>query len=448
MEKISISEIAIATAGTATCDGTVTSICTDTRNILSDSLFIALRGDNFDGNDFVQAALDLNAAAAVCEREIPNITKPIVVVKDTRKALLDIAAYYRKKFDIPVVGVTGSVGKTTTKEMIYAVLSTKFKTLKNEGNLNNEIGLPKSVFMLDSSYEAAVLEMGMSGFGEISRLTKVASPSIGVISNIGISHIEKLGSKENILKAKLEILDGMEKNSILLVNGDDELLKETENAIFYGLGENCAYRAINFTNNEYETELLIKYPNGEIKAKLPAIGIHNIYNALAAFAVGLLLGITPQMAADGLGDYIPTGMRQKINKTGGITVIEDCYNASPDSMNAAFSTLSLIKGKGRAIAVLGDMLELGDYAREAHIQVGKNAYSSGVDKIFAYGENARLYIEGAKSEKGSHFEDKEQLSEELYNQIKAGDAVLFKASRGMKLEEAMERFYKLMKNEE
>ena len=448
MEKISISEIAIATAGTATCDGTVTSICTDTRNILSDSLFIALRGDNFDGNDFVQAALDLNAAAAVCEREIPNITKPIVVVKDTRKALLDIAAYYRKKFDIPVVGVTGSVGKTTTKEMIYAVLSTKFKTLKNEGNLNNEIGLPKSVFMLDSSYEAAVLEMGMSGFGEISRLTKVASPSIGVISNIGISHIEKLGSKENILKAKLEILDGMDKNGILLVNGDDELLKETENAIFYGLGENCAYRAINFTNNEYETELLIKYPNGEIKAKLPAIGIHNIYNALAAFAVGLLLGITPQMAADGLGDYIPTGMRQKINKTGGITVIEDCYNASPDSMNAAFSTLSLIKGKGRAIAVLGDMLELGDYAREAHIQVGKNAYSSGVDKIFAYGENARLYIEGAKSEKGSHFEDKEQLSEELYNQIKAGDAVLFKASRGMKLEEAMERFYKLMKNEE
>ena len=441
MEKISISEIAIATAGTATCDGTVTSICTDTRNILSDSLFIALRGDNFDGNDFVQAALDLNAAAAVCEREIPNITKPIVVVKDTRKALLDIAAYYRKKFDIPVVGVTGSVGKTTTKEMIYAVLSTKFKTLKNEGNLNNEIGLPKSVFMLDSSYEAAVLEMGMSGFGEISRLTKVASPSIGVISNIGISHIEKLGSKENILKAKLEILDGMDKNGILLVNGDDELLKETENAIFYGLGENCAYRAINFTNNEYETELLIKYPNGEIKAKLPAIGIHNIYNALAAFAVGLLLGITPQMAADGLGDYIPTGMRQKINKTGGITVIEDCYNASPDSMNAAFSTLSLIKGKGRAIAVLGDMLELGDYAREAHIQVGKNAYSSGVDKIFAYGENARLYIEGAKSEKGSHFEDKEQLSEELYNQIKAGDAVLFKASRGMKLEEAMQLFY-------
>jgi UDP-N-acetylmuramoyl-tripeptide--D-alanyl-D-alanine ligase len=444
MEKMSISEIALATAGLATGEGYISSICTDTRKILPDSLFIALRGDNFDGNNYVQAALDLDAAAAICERDIPNVTKPIIVVKDTRQALLDLAAYYRKKFDIPVVGVTGSVGKTTTKEMIYAVLSTKFKTLKNEGNLNNEIGLPKSVFELDKSYQAAVLEMGMSGFGEISRLSKVALPSIGVISNIGISHIEKLGSKENILKAKLEILDGMDKNGILLVNGDDDMLKDTENAVFYGLGENCAYRAVNFTNNEYETEMLIKYPNGEIKAKLPAIGIHNIYNALAAFAVGMLLGISPVKAAEGLCGYIPTGMRQKINKIGGITVIEDCYNASPDSMNAAFSTLSLIKGKGSAIAVLGDMLELGDYARQAHIMVGKNAYASGVDKIFAYGENARLYIGGAKSGKGSHFDDKEQLADELMNYIKAGDVVLFKASRGMKLEEALERFYSLI----
>ena len=432
----------------------ITEICTDTRKISEGCLFIAIKGEKFDGHDFIDEAFEKGSAVVISEKNVKLSASTVINVESTKTALLMLAAAYRQLFDIPVVGITGSVGKTSTKEMVYAALSAKYKTHKNEGNLNNEIGMPMTVFGLDKSFETAIFEMGMSNFGEISRLSKVAKPTVSIITNIGISHIEKLGSQQGILRAKFEILDGMDENSILIINGDDKLLfdKATEikhRIMTYGIDNiECDVVAKNIKQYENSTLFEIEYQHKKNHAVIPTLGIHNVYNALAAFSAGIQIGMTPTDIVSGLASYKTSGMRQKFVNFNGVTIIEDCYNASPDSMNAAFDVLMSVKTNRAKYAVLADMLELGEHSKQAHIDVGKAAAQKGIDILLAYGDNAKYYCEGFivdnpdKSENCIFFIDKKELASFISNIMNSGDIFLFKGSRCMKLEDVLSLLYK------
>lgn len=449
METLRLQEIAAALHARCNTDAEITNICIDTREVVPGSLFVAIKGERFDGHDFIPKAFELGAAAAVSHK-VMEASGPLLLVHNTRKALLELGGWYRSRFDLFVAAVTGSVGKTSTKEMIDTVLSAQFKTLKTEGNLNNEIGLPKTLFRLDSSYEAAVIEMGMSGFGEISRLSKAAQGSVGVITNIGVSHIEKLGSRENICKAKLEILDGLKPGAPLVLNGDDDLLNaiepEDHPVIRYGIQNKAVdIRAEQIKQAGTETLFDLLFAGKCYQARIPVLGNHHVMNALAAFAVGIQAGMRPETIVAALPGYQPSGMRQKIVDCRGIMVIEDCYNASPDSMRASLGVLKMLDVPGKRAAVLGDMLELGRYSERAHREVGRMAAENGVDFLLCVGPEARFIAEeGQKSGRiptCRWFPDKEELADWLRRNLAAGDAVLFKASRGMKLEEIISAFY-------
>lgn len=446
MEKLKLSEIAPYLGATYNKDAEFDSVCIDTRKITKGCLFICIKGERFDAHQFADEALLLGASAVMIHSDIePN--GAYIKVADTAKAMLSLSGYYRSKFNIPVVGLTGSVGKTTTKEFTHLVVSAKYNAIKTQGNLNNEIGVPQMLFQLNNSVEAAVIEMGMNHFGEISRLVNEVKPTIGLITNIGVSHIENLGSREGILKAKLELCEGLADGAPLILNGDNDMLQtvkdENHKVVFYGI-ENGEFKAENIVETENSTSFDIVYYGKTQHIVIPTIGIHNVYNALAAFTVGYFLDVEPQAAADALGTYVPAGMRQKVVDVCGITSIEDCYNASPDSMRAALKTLSDIKGN-KKIAVLGDMLELGDYAKTAHTNVGAMVGENKIDYLFAYGNDAKYYVEGAKQsgvQNAFLFDNKEKLSDMLLKTASLGDAVLFKGSRGMKLEDVINTVYK------
>lgn len=446
--KLSLEEIAKATNGTLHGENkTITNVSIDSRTVAENGLYIAIRGDRFDGHSFTGAAIENGASACLLE-EAPKEEIPYVLVKDTRIAFLALASYYRQSFpSLRVVGLTGSVGKTTTKEMIWAVLSEAYNTLKTEGNLNNEIGMPKTLLRLNEEIEAAVIEMGMSDFGEIDRMTRSCLPDLSVITNIGTSHIEFLGSRDGILQAKTEILHGMKPGSTLLLNGDDDKLWGYENpdyvlSYFAIDNENAAVRAKDIVMHGAETDFTVCFPEGTQKVTIPTIGKHNVYDALAAFSVGLALKIAPEKIAEGLSKYKTVGLRQKIEEKNGVTVIADCYNASLDSQKAALNVLAEYPAK-RRIAVLGDMLELGDFSKEAHKRVGEYAAEKNLDLLFCYGEASKEIANGAgDSIETKHFLDKKALEMALLETLRAGDAVLFKASRGMKLEEIIENLYK------
>lgn len=440
-------EVASAVGGTISFDKEVTSVCTDTRKIEKGCIFIAIKGASFDGHSFVRQAIEAGAVAAITEFQVSNM--PCIVVENSRKALLDLAKFYRMKFSPILVGVTGSVGKTTTKEMISLALSAKYKTLKNEGNLNNEIGVPMTLFGLDETYEAAVIEMGMNHFGEINRLSSVSKPTVSIITNIGFSHIENLGSQQGILKAKLEILNGMDTDSPLILNADDELLSTValeRKIITYGIENESADIHITNVNDDIITTFDVNYQGEVYPVKLHCYGVHNVYNAAAAFAVGVTCGIEPEKIADKLSEYETAGMRQSVRQINGQTVIVDCYNASPTSMKAAINVLSQMKPRrnGRRIAVLADMLELGEMSKKLHEGVGEYVAKSNVDKLICYGKDAK-YIASKADEMGLHSgctSDKLMLIEYLQKMLKEDDVVLFKGSRGMRLEEIIEELYK------
>lgn len=447
MKMFSTTEIASAVGGVLVGgDVEVTSVSTDTRTIEKNALFIAVKGERFDGNDYIETAAQSGAAAAISDRE-PNSVQadiPIIYVEDSRTAQLKLARYHREKFSVKLCGVTGSVGKTSTKDMIFAVLSAGFNTLKTEGNFNNDIGLPRTLFRLNESFGAAVIEMGMSDRGEISALSKASKPDCAVITNIGWCHIENLKTRENILAAKLEILDGADENAPLIVCGDDEFLGKlnaeqtgARSVIKYGFGEACDIRAENIRHVPSGEEFILCYNGGNYPAKVPAVGEHHILNALAAFAVGISFGMKAEEIIPAFMRYEASGMRQKIEKRGSLTVILDCYNASPTSMKSALNVLSTLSG--RKLAVLGDMLELGERSRELH--AGLAEFSDLADEFFLYGsEMAALRDELHK--KGvpvTQSENKEELTKKLLENIKSGDAILFKGSRGMKLEEIAEK---------
>lgn len=426
---------------------TLADVCTDTRKIQPGSLFVCLRGERFDGHSFASQAAQLGAAALLVDHPV-DADVPQLVVTDTGKALLQLAGWYRRRFQLPVVGLTGSVGKTTTKEFIALVLGAKYNTLKTQGNLNNEIGVPQMLFRLEDSHTAAVIEMGMNHFGEISRLTRAVAPTVGLITNIGVSHIENLGSRAGILQAKLEILEGMAPDAPLIVNIDNDMLRTVKLGdrplLTFAIDDQSAdFTATDIAEQGSTTTFTVHHSTFTRPVTIPTVGIHNVYNALAAMAVGYVTGVEPAAAASALANYVPAGMRQNLVQVGGVQVIEDCYNASPDSMRAALQTLGKLPVH-RRYAVLGAMLELGDYAKEAHTQVGKMAAENGIDGVLAYGADAAYIVEAAKQaglENARLFDTKETLAQSLAQQVQPGDGVLFKGSRGMHLEDVMHTVY-------
>lgn len=426
---------------------TLADVCTDTRKIQPGSLFVCLRGERFDGHSFASQAAKLGAAALLVDHPV-DADVPQLVVTDTGKALLQLAGWYRRRFQLPVVGLTGSVGKTTTKEFIALVLGAKYNTLKTQGNLNNEIGVPQMLFRLEDSHTAAVIEMGMNHFGEISRLTRAVAPTVGLITNIGVSHIENLGSRAGILQAKLEILEGMAPDAPLIVNMDNDMLRTVKLGdrplLTFAIDDQSAdFTATDIAEQGSTTTFTVHHSTFNQPVTIPTVGIHNVYNALAAMAVGYVTGVNPAAAASALANYVPAGMRQNLVQVGGVQVIEDCYNASPDSMRAALQTLGKLPVH-RRYAVLGAMLELGDYAKEAHTQVGKMAAENGIDGVLAYGADAAYIVEAAKQaglENARLFDTKEALVQSLAQQVQPGDGVLFKGSRGMHLENVMHTVY-------
>lgn len=426
---------------------TLADVCTDTRKIQPGSLFVCLRGERFDGHSFASQAAKLGVAALLVDHPV-DADVPQLVVTDTGKALLQLAGWYRRRFQLPVVGLTGSVGKTTTKEFIALVLGAKYNTLKTQGNLNNEIGVPQMLFRLEDSHTAAVIEMGMNHFGEISRLTRAVAPTVGLITNIGVSHIENLGSRAGILQAKLEILEGMAPDAPLIVNIDNDMLRTVKLGdrplLTFAIDDQSAdFTATDIAEQGSTTTFTVHHSTFTRPVTIPTVGIHNVYNALAAMAVGYVTGVDPGAAASALANYVPAGMRQNLVQVGGVQVIEDCYNASPDSMRAALQTLGKLPVH-RRYAVLGAMLELGDYAKEAHTQVGKMAAENGIDGVLAYGSDAAYIVEAAKQaglENARLFDTKEALAQSLTQQVQPGDGVLFKGSRGMHLEDVMHTVY-------
>lgn len=448
--NLRVSEIAKALNAEIHSENLINRVSIDSRDVDENTLFFAIKGERFDGHDFIADVAEKGVGAIVSHKKV-ECSAPVILVEDTKQAFLDFASYYRMSMpNLLVVGLTGSVGKTTTKEMTACVLSQKNKTLKTEGNLNNEIGMPRTLFRLDESYGSAVIEMGMDNAGQISALSKSCKPDCAIITNVGVSHIENLGSRDGILKAKLEILDGLKIGSPLFLNGDNDKLSTVKTddykVIFFGIeNKNCDVLAEDIKEIGLSTEFTAIKGETRQKITIPTVGIHNVYDALAAFAVGMEYGIEPEKIAEGLKNYVPSGMRQRIKEVNGITVIEDCYNASPDSQKAGLNSLLKI-AKGRKIAVLGDMLELGNYSETAHRNVGEYAAECEIDMLFTYGKESEFMADSAKwagLKEVFSFTDKAELTKALSNELKLSDTVLFKASRGMKLEEVFEDLYKL-----
>ncbi len=461
MEKImTIEQIAKACDGFfENCDGNtiVADIETDSRKICEGSVFVALRGEKFDGHNFVSQAQTAGAVCCIVDKDFVNNEEfAVVVCEDTYKALRDIAAYYRNRFSAPSVGITGSVGKTSTKDMVACVLENSFKVLKTEGNFNNEIGLPLTAFGMESTDEIAVFEMGMSDFGEISRLTKIAAPETAIITNIGFSHIEHLGSQEGILQAKLEILEGMPASGdgTLILNGDDPLLWKTVGTVpfetlTYGIeNKECDIIADNIKRLSDETMFDVKVEGEVYHIRINTPGVHHVYNALAAILTGIKYGMSMDRIVEGIANFKPQGLRQNIEVLENYVIIKDCYNASPTSMKSGLEVLTVTKPKDperefRRVAVLGDMLELGDYSDEAHMTVGGYVCDYEIGCLIAVGPHAELLAKGA-IEKGFNsseiyiFYDNNAAKAHILDILQPNDVILFKASRGMRLEEIAE----------
>ncbi len=443
MQRLNINDILIATGGTlvsGTPDFEISEITTDSRNAGANMLFVPIVGENNDGHDYIAAAFANGADAVITHKDVPAFSgKNIIKVEDTRIAFGDIARYYKQKYALPTVAITGSVGKTTTKDMISAVLAMKYNTLKTQGNFNNDIGLPITVFRLEKKHEMAVLEMGMSHMGEINYLASIARPDVAVITNIGMSHIENLGSQENIYLSKMQICDFFSEDNLLIVNGDDKFLARPFDkcrVISCGIeNKDCDLVAENIENLGIDGTRFTVSIDGEsyeILVKIP--GIHNVYNALAAICVGRHYGVSMQDIADGIREFRPTNMRMEIREKDGAVVINDCYNASPDSIRAAVKVLSDTNAK-RKIAVLGDVFEMGDFAKDALFEVGKGI--QGIDVLITVGEVAQFIADGAEEcgqENVIRFGAVDEAIDFLESFKQEGDCILVKASRGMHFE--------------
>ena len=455
MQMMTVAEILEATDGVLVSGDAkkqINDVVSDSRRVTDGVLFVPLVGEKFDGHEFITAAFDLGAAAVLTQKETDLlIGKTIIKVKDTLKAFGDIARYYKAKCNIPSVGVTGSVGKTTTKDMLASVLSQKYNTLKTNKNFNNDIGVPITIFSIEKEHEAAVIEMGMNHFGEIEYLASISRPDVAVITNIGQSHIENLGSRAGIFKAKMEMTKLFTKDNTLIVNGDDDYLSTTKGngdykVIYYGIKnpENDVY-AKDICNNGLEGINFTAVVDGtEYKIEVTVPGEHNVYNALAAICVGREFGVPMDKIAEGIKNFKLTGMRMEVEDYKGITIINDCYNASPDSIRSALKVLGGTENT-RKVAILGDVFEMGDFAQQAHYDLGSAVVENGIDVLITAGENMKYLAKGAKDggmENIVVFDKTLEVCNYVKDNISEGDAVLIKASHGMHFEEV----YNAIKN--
>lgn len=526
MEVLTIKEIADAVEGTIlTGDENmqITNVSTNSKKLEAGSLFVPIIGEKVDAHDFIPDAFENGARACFTSRHAEvskdmNGSMVYIHVKDTLEALQALGTYYRSKFKAPVIGITGSVGKTTTKEMVAAALETRYKVLKTEGNMNSQVGLPLMMLRLDSSYDIAVIEMGMSEFGEMAKLTKIARPEAAIVTNIGVSHIGQLKTRENIRKEKLNIINSFHQDSILYVNGNDDLLSEVyaiskalqtrENAAENGTGEKdkdyshnavtidlssetlekfyqskvigfgtedtCDYWAENIRTSEGKTYFTLRKAKKEERINtidndlidtirndntsvgqnnldgdgeeivLQVLGLHNVYNALVALAIAEHYHIPVDIAKKGLYNYQPIAMRGQIKEVNQICIIDDSYNASPDSMKSGIQVLLELEGISRRVAVLADMFELGDLSYQCHYDVGAYIAEQKVDEVVTVGTEA-TYIAKGIQDKGSNiithsFSTNQEAIGYLKGHLKAGDGLLVKGSRSMRTDEIVKAF--------
>ena len=464
METITLGQLLQAVNGRllgdpVSLDTPISQVSTDSRKMKPGALFIPLVGERFDGHAYINAALEAGAVGCLTARErgsyLPG--KFYIKVSGTQKALWDLAGWYKERFPIPFLAVTGSVGKTTAKDMLAAVLGVRYKVLKTEGNFNNNIGLPLTLLRLDHSHQMAVVEMGMDRLGEIDALAGLVKPDVGVITNIGDAHIERLGSRENIFKAKCELLPHIKQDGLVILNGDDPMLASLRGrtpvpAVFCGTGEGMDYRAqVIGGDGVSHIHCRLSTPRMEQEVRIPALGEHMIYPALIAVAAAERYGLTADQITQGLTHFVPTRMRMNVlRRENGITILDDTYNANPQSMRAAISVLADAQGK-RKIAVLGDMLELGPFSPALHYEVGECLGKAGIQCLVCVGEQSQDMARGAQAAGVPEIhvcQSREEASELLPRVLEPDSTVLVKASRGMKLEELTHRLLELTQEDQ
>ncbi len=460
MKQMTLQQIAQACGGKLVCpegqtipDTEAACVVIDSRQIEQDGIFIATKGERVDGHSFIPQVFEKGALGVVCE-ELPEVLPGVCIqVEDSFRALQDIAAYYREQLTIPVVGITGSVGKTSTKEMIAGVLSEKYNVLKTEGNFNNEIGVPLMILKIRQEHQIAVLEMGINHFGEMHNLSRMAKPDICVMTNIGQCHLEFLGTRDGILKAKSEIFDFANPKAQVIVNGDDDKLQllGTESVSYlknsmtltrFGRGQQNEFYADHIKiNGLFGSSMVVHTPDGAFPLEVKLPGEHQIYNALAATAVAMKLGMTPQEIAAGAAKVQAMGGRSHLIRTNRYVVLDDCYNANPVSMKAAVELLT--NAVGRKVAILGDMFELGEKETQLHAGIGTFCAECGIDEVICVGSLSANMAQAAKESGAAgmqvyHYEELEQLRRDLPGLLQPGDNILIKASHAMHFEKLVE----------
>lgn len=453
MKQLSLRNIAAASHGIYHGDGAlldreIAGVAIDSRKVEEDFLFVPIKGARVDGHTFIPQVMESGALCTLTEQPLSDVSFPWIQVPSTADALRDIAAFYRNSLDIKVVGITGSVGKTSTKETIASVLSQKYRILKTEGNYNNEIGLPLTVFQIRPEHQVAVLEMGIDHFGEMHRLASVSQPDICVITNIGLAHMENLGSRDGILKAKTEVFDHLKPDATVILNGDDDKLCTVSQVqgkapVFFGLDSSRDAWVDGIENLGLRgTRCTLHLPAGDVRVHIPLPGEHMVYNALAGACTGLALGLSLEEIREGLATLRTIAGRSNLIDTGSLLIIDDCYNASPASMKSSLDVLAT--AEGRKVAVMGDMFELGPGERELHYNTGVYAARKGIDVICCIGSLSRSTWEGARSQRtadsGSvlYFETRDEFLDKMKNVIQKGDTVLVKASHGMEFSKIVE----------
>lgn len=454
MEALTLRQLLEAVNGTLLgsfddLDAAVSEVSTDSRSIGPGCLFIPLEGERFDGHSFINSALEAGAAGCLTARERESYLpgKFYIKVRSTQRALWELARYYRKLFPIPFIAITGSVGKTTTKDMTAAVLGARFCVHKTEGNFNNDIGVPLTLLKLEKRHEVCVVEMGMDHAGEIDDLGRLVEPDMALITNIGDAHIENLGSRENIFKAKCEIFPHLKKDGLAVLNGDDPMLAALKGTlpqptVFVGSGEGLDYTACDLSQDgSAHLSCRIKTPRGQFQADIPALGSHMIYPTLMAAAVAEALGMAPDEIVRGIGAFLPTKMRMNIIRCpGDVVILNDAYNANPQSMRAAAAVLGDAQGR-RRVAVVGDMKELGPGSEQFHRAVGGYFAQAGTDRLIAVGDLARFIAEGAKDaglEQADYFPTLDAAKNALSREVRSGVTILVKASRSMAFEKIVD----------
>lgn len=453
MKAMSPREIALACGGqyfgdSSVLDVEVAGVTIDSRKIETGYLFVPIKGERVDGHSFIPQVMEKGALCTLSEHVLDDATYPYILVDSCKQALKDLAEHYRQALGVKVVGITGSVGKTSTKEMIASVLSQKYKVLKTEGNFNNEIGLPLTVFQIQEDHEVAVLEMGINHFEEMHRLAKVARPDICVITNIGICHLENLIDRDGVLRAKTEMFDYMQPDATIILNGDDDKLitvKEREglSPLYFGLSKEMNAYAEHIQSLSLKgTSCTLHLGEEMLETVIPIPGKHMVYNALAGALVGHQLGLNAEQIKAGIESLVPVAGRNHLIETESLMILDDCYNANPVSTKASLDVLAT--ADTRKVAILGDMFELGEKEKELHREVGEHAAQKEIDVLVAIGGLSANTAKGAEGKKTTvlHFETKAEFLANTEEILKKGDTVLVKASHGMQFPEIVEELQK------